>query len=56
MQHCTLHALGQFGALYMHNHHDKYPAWPGFKADSNFQVTRPCRYEWAIEDGQMCVQ
>ena len=23
-QHCTLHAFEQFGALYMHNHDDKY--------------------------------
>ena len=30
MQHCTLHAFEQFGALYMHNHDDKYPARPGF--------------------------
>ena len=30
-QHCTLHAFEQFGALYMHNHDDKYPARPGFE-------------------------
>ena len=30
-QHCTLHAFEQFGALYMHNHDDKYQARPGFK-------------------------
>ena len=30
-QHCTLHAFEQFGALYMHNHDDKYPSRPGFK-------------------------
>ena len=30
-QHCTLHAFEQFGALYMHNHGDKYPARPGFE-------------------------
>ena len=30
-QHCTHHAFVQFGALYMHNHDDKYPARPGFK-------------------------
>ena len=30
-QHCTLHALEQFGALYMHNHDDKYPSRPGFE-------------------------
>ena len=29
MQHCTLHAFEQFGALYMHNHDDKYPSRPG---------------------------
>ena len=27
-QHCTLQAFEQFGALYMHNHDDKYPARP----------------------------
>ena len=31
MQHCTLHAFEQFGALYMHNHDDKYPTRPEFK-------------------------
>ena len=30
-QHCTLHAFGHFGALYMPNHYDKYPARPGFE-------------------------
>ena len=30
-QHCTLQAFEQFGALYMHNHDDKYPSRPGFK-------------------------
>ena len=30
-QHCTLHSFEQFGALYMHNHDDKYPARPGFE-------------------------
>ena len=25
------HAFGQFGALYMHNHDDKYPSRPGFE-------------------------
>ena len=30
-QHCTLHAFEQFGALYMHNHNDKYPVRPGFE-------------------------
>ena len=30
-QHCTLHAFEQFGALYMHNHDDKYPSRPGFE-------------------------
>ena len=30
-QHCTLHAFEQFGALYMHNHDDKYP--PRLSAD-----------------------
>ena len=32
-EHCTLHAFEQFGALYMYNHDDKYPARPGFKPD-----------------------
>ena len=30
-QHCTLQAFEQFGALYMHNHDDKYTARPGFE-------------------------
>ena len=30
-QHCTLQAFEQFGALYIHNHDDKYPARPGFE-------------------------
>ena len=30
-QHCKLHAFDQFGALYMHNHDDKYPPRPGFE-------------------------
>ena len=30
-QHCTLHFFEQFGALYMHNHDDKYPSEPGFE-------------------------
>ena len=27
----ALHASEQFGALYMHNHDDNYPARPGFE-------------------------
>ena len=30
-QHCTLHAFKQFGALYMHNHADKYPSRLGLE-------------------------
>ena len=30
-QHRTLHAFEQFGALYMHNHDDKYPSRLGFE-------------------------
>ena len=30
-QHCTFHSFEQFGALYMHNHDDKYQARPGFE-------------------------
>ena len=30
-QHCTLHAFEQFGALYMHNHDEKYTSRPGFE-------------------------
>ena len=30
-QHCTFHSFEQFGELYMHNHDDKYQAWPGFE-------------------------
>ena len=37
-QHCTLHASEQFGALYMHNHADKYPARPGFEPGSWVQA------------------
>ena len=37
-QHCTLQAVEQFGALYMHNHDDKYPARPGFEPISRLQV------------------
>ena len=31
VQHCTLHALEQFGSLYIHTHDEKYPARPGFE-------------------------
>ena len=38
-QHCTLQAFEQFGALYMHNHDDKYPARPRFEpATSRLQT------------------
>ena len=30
-QHCTLHSFEQFGALYMHNNDNKYPAQTGFE-------------------------
>ena len=30
-QQCTPHTFEQFGALYMHNHDDKYPSRPGFE-------------------------
>ena len=30
-QHFTLHSLEKFRSLYMHNHVDKYLAWPGFE-------------------------
>ena len=30
VQHCTLQAFELFGALYMHNHDDKYPPRLGF--------------------------
>ena len=30
-QHCTLRSFEQFGALYMHDHDDKYPSRPGFE-------------------------
>ena len=30
-QHCTIHAFEQVGALYLHNHDDKYPTRPGFE-------------------------
>ena len=43
-QHFTLQAFEQFGALYMHNHDDKYPARPGYET-WYFQVTSPSRYE-----------
>ena len=34
-QHCKLQAFEQFGALYMHNHDDKYPARPEFEPDTS---------------------
>ena len=38
-QHCPLHTFEQFGALYMHNHDNKYPARPGFgPGTSKFQA------------------
>ena len=39
-QHCTLHALGQFGTLCMQNHDDKYPARPGF-APGTYKLQAP---------------
>ena len=39
-QHCTPHAFEQFGALYMHNTDDKYPARLGFEpSTSEFRAT-----------------
>ena len=35
MVHCTLHVSEQLGAVYMHNHDDKYPARPGFETDTS---------------------
>ena len=35
-QHCTLQAIEQFGALYMHNHDDKYPSPLGFEPGPTF--------------------
>ena len=35
IQHCTLHTFEQFGALYMHNHDDKYPARPRFESGTS---------------------
>ena len=35
MVHCTLHVSEQFGAMYMHNHDDKYPARLGFEPDTS---------------------
>ena len=34
-KHCTLQAFQQFGALYMHNHDDKYPAKLGFESGTS---------------------
>ena len=34
-QHCTLLAFEKFGALYMHNHDDKYPTRPGFESGTS---------------------
>ena len=34
-QHCTLQAFEQFGAKYMHNHDDKYPAREGFESGTS---------------------
>ena len=47
MQHCTLQAFEQLGALYINNHDDKYPARPGFKPGTS----RLSRYQWAIGTG-----
>ena len=45
-QHCTLHAFEQFGALYMHNHDDKYPSRSGFEPGTpRLYITSPSRYE-----------
>ena len=39
-RHCTLHALEQFGALYMHSPDGKYSTWPGFETStSEFRAT-----------------
>ena len=45
-------AFKQFGALYMHNHDDKYPSRQEFEPGTP-QVTSPSRYEWAIGAGQL---
>ena len=34
-QYCTLHTFEQFGALYMHNHDNKYPARAGFETGTS---------------------
>ena len=34
-QRYALHSFKQLGALYMHNHDDKYPARPGFKPSTS---------------------
>ena len=40
-QHRTLQASEQFGALYMHNHDDKYPARPGFEPGTSRLLQAP---------------
>ena len=34
-QYCTRQAFEQFGALYIHNDHDKYPSRPGFEPSTS---------------------
>ena len=57
-QHFTLHAFEQFGALYMHNQDDKYPARPGFEpgtcrlqapVDTNEPSGPAWRFMWYTE-------
>ena len=42
-QHCKLHPFEQFGALYMHNHDDKYPSRTGFESGTTRLQAQPIR-------------
>ena len=53
-QHCTLPAFEQFGALYMHNHDDKYSSRPVFEpGNPRLQAPVDRAYEWAIVAGML---
>ena len=50
-QHCALLAFEQFGALYMHNHDDKYSSRPGFEPGTP-RLQAPVDTNRAIGAGQ----
>ena len=40
IQHCTLQAFEQFGALYMHNRDDKYPTRPSLEPNTLNRIVK----------------